>query len=128
MRDLGVLIIDLTSGDNQRAETASVELPIHGEKALERLKELPAGQEADTRWWATRALAGFQEPEAGTLLTEQLDDPDASVRYCSALALSRQQHQASITKLINALDSEDNLLVRLAAMPWWLPAPEQWSR
>jgi len=115
MRDLGVLIIDLTSGDNQRAETAAVDLPEHGVKALDNLKELLISEEADKRWWATRALAGFKESEAGALLADQLEDPDTSVRYCAALALSRHQHQASIAKLINALDSEDSLLVRLAA-------------
>lgn len=115
MRDLGVLIIDLTSGNNQRAETAAVEIPVHGVKALDNLKELLVSPDADQRWWATRALSAFKEPEAGALLAGQLEDPDTSVRYCAALALSRHQHHASIAKLITVLDSEDSLLSRLAA-------------
>ncbi len=115
MRDLGVLIIGLTSGDNQKSECAAVELPVHGMKALNHLKELLASEEADQRWWATRALAGFKESEAGDMITNQLDDPDLSVRCCAALALSRHQHHASVGRLIAALDSEDSLLARLAA-------------
>jgi HEAT repeat protein len=115
MRDLGELIADLSSGDTPRAERAAVELPEHGPNAITSLRFLLTSQEPDKRWWATRALAGFKEQEAGKALAGQLEDPDASVRYCAALALSRQQHNAAIDQLISALESEDSLLVRLAA-------------
>jgi HEAT repeat protein len=115
MRDLGELIFDLCSGDTQRAERAAVDLPEHGKDAINSLRFQLTYEESDKRWWATRALAGFKEEEAGALLAGQLEDPDISVRYCAALALSRQQHCAAIDKLIEALESEDSLLVRLAA-------------
>jgi HEAT repeat protein len=115
MRDLGELIFDLSSGDTQRAERAAVNLPEHGRDAINCLRFQLTCEEPDKRWWATRALAGFKEAEAGLLLAGQLEDPDVSVRHCAALALSRQQHTAAINKLISALESEDSLLVRLAA-------------
>jgi HEAT repeat protein len=115
MRDLGELIFDLCSGDTQRAERAAVDLPEHGPNAITSLRFLLTSEDVDKRWWATRALAGFLENEAGKILAGQLEDSDASVRYCAALALSRQQHNATIDQLIGALKSEDSLLVRLAA-------------
>jgi HEAT repeat protein len=37
------------------------------------------------------------------------------VRYCAVLAVGKHHHNAAINKLIRALDSDDSLLVRLAA-------------
>jgi hypothetical protein len=115
MSALGELLADLASGDNQRAESAANALPEHGQPALEKLTELLLTSEPDKRWWIARTLAGFSEPEAGLLLTNLLDDPDPSVRYCAVLAVGKHHHHAAISKLIRALDSDDSLLVRLAA-------------
>lgn len=115
MAALGDLLQDLTSGESQRAEEAALELPKHKDAALQELTQLSKSNDADTRWWVTRALAGFAQSVAGDLLAKGLADSDASVRQCAALALSKQPRAAAIPALIVTLQSEDILLARLAA-------------
>jgi len=115
MGALGELLRNLTSGDSLRAEQAALELPIHKEAALKELSHLITSKNADARWWAARALAGFAQPAAGDLLASALADPDASVCQCAALALSKRPHAAAIPVLIANLQADDLLLARLAA-------------
>lgn len=115
MATLGDLLQGLTSGDSQRAEQAALELPKHQEAALQKLTQLINNENADIRWWAARALAGFTQPAAGEMLAAALADPDASVRQCAALALSKRPHAAAIPGLVANLQAEDLLLARLAA-------------
>lgn len=100
MTELGELISDLTSGDNERADRAVFELPFYRKGAIDALKDSIASKDADNRWWATRALAGFQNADASELLTAMLDDPDIGVQYCAALSLSKRPNPAAVPKLI----------------------------
>ena len=113
MNALGALLADLTSGDTERAEAAAVVLPEHGDAALTELHKLIETQNIENRWWATRALAGFPQTEAGDLLAAGLQDPETSIRYCAALALSKRPHEPAISELIQALSSSDPLFARL---------------
>ncbi len=115
MAALGELLRDLSSGDSQRAERAALGLPRYKEAAVQELSKLIQNSDADIRWWATRTLAGFPQPATGDLLAAALDDPDAGVRQCAALALSKRPHTAAIPALIAHLQADDLLLARLAA-------------
>lgn len=112
--DKAALIAEFTSGSDTRAEAAALELAAEGAKSLPLLKELTAEANPDTRWWATRALAEIDDPEVPALLLQALIDPDPAVRYCGALALRCQPDEQAIPTLIQALDSQDRLLARLA--------------
>lgn len=115
MSTLGELISDLTSGDNQRAERAAIELPEQGKQGLEALKGLLHSKDPDKRWWAARALAGFQDPQAGALVTAALNDPDISVCHCAVISLRKRPHPPAVPKLVGVMSSDDALLARLAA-------------
>jgi HEAT repeat protein len=111
---LGDFVAELSSGDDERAERASIELSEHGPTAIEALKPLLQSDVANDRWWATRALATFSDPAAGELLLNMLDDADLGVCHCAALSLSQHPRPSAIPKLIATLASEEMLLARLA--------------
>jgi len=117
MPNLQSLISNLISGDDELAESAAVEIAAFGDETLPALKEILAspGADADTRWWATRALAEIADPEAAHLLRKGLHDPDLSVRQCAALALKEHASDENIPELLFALSDVDQLLRRLAA-------------
>ncbi|MBM3145272.1 MAG: HEAT repeat domain-containing protein [Chloroflexi bacterium] len=115
MSNLNFLISNLISGDDEQAEAAAVEMAAFGADALPALKELLGSSDADTRWWATRALAGIAHPESTLLLRKGLSDPDLSVRQCAALAFKEHASGETIPDLISALNDHDQLLRRLAA-------------
>ncbi len=115
MPNLQPLISNLISGDDELAEAAAIELVALGSGALPALKELLPSPDADTRWWATRALAGIAEPEAVLLLRKGLRDSDLSVRQCAALALKEQASAEAIPDLLAAMSDADPMLRRLAA-------------
>lgn len=112
---LGALLTELRSGDSARAESAANALSHFGDQAIQDLEVLLENGDADTRWWALRALAGFSQPRAGELLTKSLMDTDVSLRHCAALALSLHPHSTAIQPLVGLLGSPDSLLARLAA-------------
>lgn len=114
MKDLGELLSDLNSGDKERAEAAAVALPKHGEAAVIELAKLVENSNVETRWWATRALAGFAQVEAEELLLARLQDSDSSIRYCAALALGHKPRESAIPALVEILISSDPLFARLA--------------
>lgn len=114
--DKTALIVEFTSGSDTRAEAAALELAAKGPKSLPLLKELTTEPNSDVRWWATRALAEIDDPGVPALLVHALVDPDPEVRYCGALALSCQPGEQAISNLIQALDTQDTLLARLAGI------------
>src|SRR5690606_29459680 len=81
---------------------------------LTALLPLLQDENEDTRWWAVRALAGFESPAASEQLTAALDDASLSVQQCAALALSQRPWPGSVPRLATRLASEDSLLARLA--------------
>ncbi|MCW5873600.1 MAG: HEAT repeat domain-containing protein [Anaerolineales bacterium] len=114
MTSLAERLADLQSGDPDRAEAAAAALPAHGEAGLAALHPLLQDENEDTRWWAVRALAGFESHAASEQLTAALDDTGLSVQQCAALALSQQLWPGSVPRLAAHLASEDSLLARLA--------------
>jgi HEAT repeat protein len=115
MKDLTFLIGELKSGDDQRAEAAVHKIHEHGDAALPFLSPLLESPDADLRWWATWAIAGFRSPETTILLRERLRDPDPTVRQGAALGLRQQPDKEAIPDLIACLDDEDPTLVHLSA-------------
>ena len=115
MEENQILIQDLTSGDDSRAEAAARKLTQQGEAALPALRELLQAPQADARWWATWALASLSHPEVGRLLRELLKDADQGVRQCAALALREQPNIEAIPDLVALLEEQDPILARLAA-------------
>ena len=113
--DQAILLNQLTSGDDQRAEAAALALAELGPQVLPALQDLLHSPDPDARWWANRILAELDSPQAASLLIESLQDTDIAVRQCAALALSYRPQQAAVAQLIVALDDPDHLLARLAA-------------
>lgn len=116
MTALESLCIELACGDDERAGVAATQLPGLGRPALEALRPLFKAQDADTRWWAIRALAGFDE--LGSLTTDllaALDDGSAQVRQAAALAFSQHPEAPALEPLVRALADPDGLTARLAS-------------
>jgi HEAT repeat protein len=109
------LLLALTSGDDERAEDAARRLAAHGEAAIPALRSLLAAPQAETRWWAARALAEIPGGWAAPWSIEALRDPDIAVRQCAALGISRQPDEQAVPALVEAMSSDDALLARLAA-------------
>jgi HEAT repeat protein len=114
MSDLQSLLAELTGGDDARAEAAIPPLTALGQAAKEALLNLLENPDSDQRWWATRALAEFNEPEISQPLIKMLSDPDIEVRQCAALALYKHPDEKAIPGLMAALTSGDNILMHLA--------------
>jgi HEAT repeat protein len=115
MAEMPSLISELTSGDDQRAESAALKLSTLGEKALPALLLLLDDPDADTRWWAVRVLAELNSAQVPTLLRTVLGDTDVRVRQCAALALRQQPSPEAVQDLIAVLYDDDRLLAHLAA-------------
>jgi HEAT repeat protein len=114
MDEVQAWLAELSSGDAQRAEAAAQRPPEDTGAALDGLAALLAEGDADRRWWAARALAEFEDPQAGELLVQALGDNEIDVRHCAALSLRRQPHGQAIPHLVKLLGDKDSLLARLA--------------
>ena len=114
--DAASLLIQLTSGDDQRAEAAALALADLGEKILPTLRSLLLSPNPEVRWWATRALAELDTPLVVPLLIKSLQDVAIPVRQCAALALSYRPHDSAVTYLVAVLNEPDRLLAHLAAV------------
>jgi HEAT repeat protein len=116
MPELPALLAELTSGDDERAETAALQLAEHAEAAFPALQNLLRAAEVDSRWWAVRALAQFQPAEKVTLeLVAALEDESGDVRQCAAMALCHHHDPAAVSPLIRALSDPDLMTANLAA-------------
>jgi hypothetical protein len=113
MSELKVLLADLLSGDENRAEAAVPELIALDEQALPALLDEVHSADADGRWWIVRALAGLAHTRTEDLLPF-LDDSASEVRQAAALALSGHPGESAIPGLIRALRDEDPMLGGLA--------------
>ena len=109
------LILDLTSGDDERAERAAQRLAEQGDAAIAALRPLLAAPQAERRWWAIRTLAEIPGGWTVPWSLEALEDEDLAVRQCAALGLSRQPDERALPALVEAMRSDDALLARLAA-------------
>lgn len=129
------LLARLGSADDTQAEAAAQALALYGEAALPGLRGLvapvevapeavapggrsyegsdaPASQGGEARWWAARALALIDSPEAVRLLRGLLGDPE--VRACAIAGLGERARVESIPDLIAVLSDADSFVARLA--------------
>ncbi|NIM93627.1 MAG: hypothetical protein GTO18_07940 [Anaerolineales bacterium] len=114
MQDVAALLEDLTSDDDQRAETAIEELSRIGEPAVQSVLDLAKSADPDHRWWALHALAALNTPLASQAFIGSLSDSDVAVRHCAALGLRHNPSEEAIPHLIDVLSSDDRLFARLA--------------
>lgn len=111
---LKILLKDLVSGDEARAEAAVPELIGIGEAAIPALQEMSNSPDPDVRWWALRVLASL--PHARTeWLVPFLNDPAPEVRQCAALGLAGKPDESAVPPLVRALGDGDSMVGSLAA-------------
>ena len=109
-----LLIDELTSGDDARAEHASRRLAELDNSVLSLLSQLLILGEVDQRWWAVRTLSRLASPEATERLTVALADEAAEVRQAAALGLRGTTEAHALAALAAALGDSDSLVARLA--------------
>jgi len=111
---LETLLIDLTSGDEERAEKAVVSLVELGDGAIPALLDLSHSSDVDTRWWALRTLA--QSPLCRTewLIPFLEGDPSPEIRQCAALGLAGNADESATQPLLHALNDPDGMVGSLA--------------
>jgi HEAT repeat protein len=109
------ILIELTSGDDERAEAVVPQVASLGETAVDSLLALLESPSSDHRWWATRALAVIDHSKVQDGLQRALEDDDPSVRQCAALSLRMHPTPSAIPALVNALHDTDRLVARFAA-------------
>jgi HEAT repeat protein len=112
------LFVALVAGDDEHAEAAIAglaALPLQAASEITpTLRKLLNASQADTRWWAVRALAALPDPAAPAMLAQMLADPDLTVRQCAALGLRLRPDPQAVDALRAALSDDDPLLARLA--------------
>lgn len=107
--------MELTGGNDERAEAAARQLAAAGPALLPALQELLASHDPDRRWWAVRVLAEIVDHRVLPLLLKAFGDTDRSVRQCAALALRQRPAAEAVPALVQALGDSDRLLAHLAA-------------
>jgi HEAT repeat protein len=116
MTELELLLAELVSGNDERAEQAATRLPVFGPTGIEALKPLFTSNEVDVRWWAVRALAGFEQLDENILeLIAALEDESEEVRQAAAMALCHQPHLQAVSALIRTLSDPDPMTAHLAS-------------
>ncbi len=107
------LLAELISGDDERAEKSIPAITALGMAALPALMDLTHAKEADTRWWAVRALAASPHTRTEDLLL-LLSDSAPQVRAAAALAVCDHPHECAVQVLIKTLEDTDPLVAGLA--------------
>ena len=116
MTELELLLADLVSGNDERAELAATRIPAFGRTGIDALKPLLTSNEVDVRWWAVRSLAGFeQSDEIIPELVAALEDESDEVRQSAAMALCHHPRPQAVSPLIRALSDPDTLTAKLAS-------------
>jgi HEAT repeat protein len=115
MPDLETLLEELTSGDDERAEAAAPRFVEHGSIAVDALAGLLGEEDANTRWWATRALGTFEGLFAKKYLRLGLQDQDIAVQQCALLGLREHPDPNAVSDLTSLLTHPDWMIKRLAA-------------
>jgi HEAT repeat protein len=107
------LLAELTSGDDERAEKSIPAILQLGMAVIPVLLDLTRAKEADSRWWAVRALAASPLTRTEDLLP-LLSDSAPEVRAAAALALYEHPNEVAVPALIKSLSDEDSLTADLA--------------
>lgn len=107
-------LVELTSGDDDRAEKAIPALVELGAAAIPELLDLTRSDNADSRWWAVRALAASPHARASYLIP-LLSDSNPEVRAAAALGLSHHPGEDALPALTQTLEDSDPLTAGLAA-------------
>ncbi len=115
MIDPAILVVDLTSQDELRAEAAVAALTDQGEPALDATLPLLESPSSESRWWAVRVLAAIRTPRSAAALTQSLDDPDPLVRHAAAIGLRIQPSIQAAPALVSRLGDRDRLMARLSS-------------
>jgi HEAT repeat protein len=108
-----LLLADLTSGDETRAEAAACALAEVGTDVIPHLEPLLQSHDADQRWWAIRTMGQMSAPQTDWLI-RALADPSAEVRAAAALGLASHPADEAAQELVSALNDEDNVVAILA--------------
>lgn len=108
------LLAELTSGDDERAENSIPAIVDAGAAVIPALLDLTCSDNADSRWWAVRALAASPHTRTSDLIPV-LSDPNPEVRAAAALALSHHPGEEALSALTQGLSDSDPLTAGLAA-------------
>jgi HEAT repeat protein len=108
-----ILLADLTSDDEARAEAAACELAAAGEAAFVALEPMLHSANTDHRWWAVRTLGQMQSPRVDWLI-QAVADASSDVRAAAALALAAHPAEDAAPALVGALQDEDGIVAILA--------------
>jgi HEAT repeat protein len=112
--EIKMLVEDLTSGNDQLAEIASIKLAALDREVLPTLEQNLASKDIDDRWWAVRTLAQMDSPPM-ELLLNALEDPAQEVRQCASLAICHNPDSRAIKPLLCLLKEQDSVSSNLAA-------------
>jgi len=112
---LQTLLDDLTSGDEDRAESAVAGLVELGQDAIPSLLDLTRSKNVDSRWWALRTLAGSPLCRTEWLVPFLTNDPAPEIRQCAALGLAGKPDESATQPLVQALNDDDSMVASLAA-------------
>jgi HEAT repeat protein len=114
MAELDAVCAELICGDDVRAEKAAAHLPGFGVAGLLALRALLNEPDVDVRWWAVRALAGFEDGITADLLAA-LKDESNEVRQAAAMAFCHHPDPQAVQQLIQSLGDLDVMTAKLAA-------------
>lgn len=107
-------LAELTCGNDERAEKAIPAIVEMGAAAIPALLELTRSDDADSRWWAVRALAASPHARTSDLIPF-LSDSNPEIRAAAALGLSHHPGEDALSALIQTLADSDPLTAGLAA-------------
>ncbi|MGD8626516.1 MAG: DUF123 domain-containing protein [Anaerolineae bacterium] len=105
----------LACGSEEGREAAALALGHFGTEAVGPLAQMLAGDRAEARWWAARALAEVGGQGAVEALVQGMDDGDPDVRACAALALGHIGATAAAPALADCLADESAFVASVAA-------------
>lgn len=112
---LASLLQTLGTGNEEAREAAALALGRLGPEAIDPLAELLARGDADTRWWAARALAEVGGKAVVEPLVSVLSDADPDMRACAALSLGRAGEGRAAQTLATLLADESAFVASIAA-------------
>lgn len=113
--ELPALVLELTCGDEARAEAAAQQISALNGDAVPTLNALLASPDSDVRWWATRTLGAIRHRSVTPSLLRALRDEEEAVCLCAAVGLREQPDPTAIPALVSLLGNKRILLARLAA-------------